>query len=171
MSRDIGERRLLPVFLLISGLAVGGIALEEGYTERAVAPLKGDKPTYGFGSTTRPDGTPVQTGDRISPPAALRLSINQLAIKEQALRQCVTAPMTQYEWDAMVSLAYNVGEAAVCRSRLVERTNAGDYAGACEEYLRWRYFQGRDCALPENRCRGLWLRRQADAARCRGENK
>ena len=171
MSSDSGERRLLPALLALSAVAFAGITLDEGFSGKASPPVKGDKPTYGFGSTMRPDGSPVQMGDGITAPAALRLSVAQIAAKENILRRCVTAPLAQYEWDALISLAYNVGEGAVCKSRLVEKTNAQDYAGACEEYLRWRFYQGKDCALPawQKLCGGLWKRRQGEAARCRGE--
>jgi lysozyme len=171
MSSDTGERRLLPVYLFVSALVFVGLAFDEGFSGKATIPVKGDKPTYGLGSTMRPDGKPVQIGDQIKVTDALRLSVNQLAAKENALRRCVTAPMAQFEWDALVSLAYNVGEGAVCKSRLVAKINAEDYAGACDEYLRWRYYQDKDCSLPENRslCGGLWKRRQGEAARCRGE--
>lgn len=171
MSSNTGAPRLLPIYLIASALALAGIATDEGFTGKAIIPVKGDRPTYGFGSTMRPDGSPVQMGDSITAPAALRLSVEQLAAKEATLRRCVTAPLAQYEWDALISLAYNVGEGAVCKSRLVEKTNAQDYAGACDEYLRWRYYQGKDCSTPEYRslCGGLWKRRQGEAARCRGE--
>lgn len=171
MSSDLGERRLLPVFLFLSAIGFAGIAVQEGYTDKAVIPVKGDKPTYGLGSTTRPDGKPVQPNDRITPPAAISLAVRDVTAKEVEIKKCVTAPMHQYEYDAFVSLAYNVGTGAFCGSRLVTRLNAGDYAGACAEILRWRYFQGKDCSLPENArlCGGIWTRRQGEAAKCRGE--
>lgn len=173
MSSDIGERRLLPVFLVLSAIGFAGIAIDEGYTSKAVIPVKGDKPTYGLGSTERPDGKPVQPGDSITPPAAITLSVRQAQKKEAAIKRCVTAPLAQYEYDAYVSLAYNVGETAFCNSRLVAKANAQDYAGACAEILRWRFFQGKDCSAPENArlCGGIWTRRQGEAARCRGETQ
>ena len=144
MSSDTGERRLLPGFIFLSAAAFAGIAIDEGFVGKAAPPIKGDKPTYGLGSTERPDGKPVQTGDTITPPAAIALSLRQAQVKEAAIKRCVTVPLHQYEYDAFVSLAYNVGETAFCRSTLVARVNAGDYAGACDEILRWRFFQGRD---------------------------
>ncbi len=169
MSSDTGERRLAPVYLFLSALAFAGIALQEGYTDKAVSPLPGDKPTYGLGSTVRPDGKPVQPGDQITPPAAINLAVRDITAKEAQIKACVTAPMHQYEYDAFVSLAYNVGTGAFCASTLVKKLNALDYAGACAEILRWRFFQRRDCADPNNRCMGLWLRRHAEFRLCQGE--
>ena len=173
MSSDTGERRLVPVYLFLSALAFAGIAVEEGYVNKAGPPIPGDKPSYGLGSTVRPDGKPVQTGDTISVPAAITLSARQVAVKEAAIKRCVTAPLHQHEYDTFVSLAYNVGESAFCKSQLVAKVNSLDYAGACAEILRWRFFKGKDCSLAENKglCGGLWARRQREAAHCRGELK
>ena len=90
---------------------------------------------------------------------------------EGALKQCVTVPLAQHEYDALVSFSYNVGSRAFCQSTLVKKLNAEDYAGACAELLRWRFFQGKDCALPANArlCGGLATRREAEYRKCIGE--
>ncbi|MCL2345153.1 MAG: glycoside hydrolase family protein [Desulfobulbus sp.] len=163
------QPRWLPVSLSLSAAALVGIVLTEGYTGRAAPPLPGDKPTIGFGSTTRLDGSPVQPGDQTTPPEALSRALADVQRFEGTLRQCVTAPLAQHEYDAYVSLAYNIGPAAFCGSTLVKKLNALDYAGACAEILRWRFFQGRDCALPGSGCAGLATRRQAEFRRCLGE--
>ncbi len=58
---------------------------------------------------------------------------------------------------AFVSLAYNIGTGAFCKSTAAKRWRAGDYAGACQAIEMWRYAQGRE--LP-----GL-VRRRADERR------
>ena len=80
-------------------------------------------------------------------------------------------PLAQHEYDALVSFSYNVGSHAFCRSTLVRKLNAEDYAGACAELLRWRFFRGNDCALPTNArlCGGLATRREAEYRQCIGE--
>jgi len=67
----------------------------------------------------------------------------------------------QYEWDAYVSWAYNVGAAAACKSTLVKKLNRSDYVGACNELLRWNRAGGR--VLP-----GLVKRRKAERNMCLG---
>ncbi|MDR3352147.1 MAG: hypothetical protein LBO00_03885, partial [Zoogloeaceae bacterium] len=57
---------------------LGMFAAHESYTEKAIQPVKNDPWTYGYGNITRPDGKPVQQGDSITPPAALRLIIADL---------------------------------------------------------------------------------------------
>ena len=83
----------------------------------------------------------------------------------------MTVPLAQHEYDALVSFSYNVGSHAFCQSTLVKKLNAEDYAGACSELLRWRFFQGKDCALPANArlCGGLATRREAEYRQCIGE--
>lgn len=154
--------------LSLSAAGLVGIALHEGYTERAVRPLPGDVPTLGFGTTTRTDGTPVQLGDRTTPPQALERKLRDVERFEGALRQCVRVPLHQHEYDAYLSLAYNIGGGAFCRSTLVRRLKASDYAGACAEIDRWTFFQGRDCRDPAHRCAGLVERRAQERALCEG---
>ena len=157
--------------LSLSAAALVGLVLNEGYSDRAIIPVPGDVPTVGFGSTTRADGSPVKMGDTTTPPQALARALRDVQHFEGALKTCVTVPLAQHEYDTYVSLAYNVGSRAFCQSTLVKKLNASDYAGACSEILRWRYFQGRDCAAPENArlCGGLAKRRQAEYRQCIGE--
>ncbi len=149
--------------LSLSAVALVGIALHEGYRDEAYTPLPGDKPTIGFGTTTD-----VRPGDTTTPDRSLIRLLADAGRFERAVGRCVTVPLYQYEFDAYVSLAYNIGEGAFCRSTLVRKANAGEYEAACAEILRWRYFQGKDCALPENRCGGLWTRRQQEHQQCLG---
>lgn len=60
---------------------------------------------------------------------------------------------------AAVSLAYNIGTAAYCRSTAARKFNAGDIRGACDAFLRWNNAGGRVI-------RGLTLRRQRERALC-----
>lgn len=151
--------------LALSAAGFVGIAINEGYSDRAIIPVPGDVPTIGFGST---EG--VRPGDTTTPPKALARALQDVSKYESALKGCIRVPLHQYEYDAYVDLAYNVGPGAFCGSTLVKRLNAEDYAGACAEILRWRYYQGRDCAAPENKrlCGGLLTRRQQENQKCLG---
>lgn len=161
----IPPRRSL-MALSLSAAALVGIVLHEGYSDRAIIPVPGDVPTIGFGTTAG-----VKLGDTITPPQALARALVDVQQFEGAIKTCVTVPLTQNEYDAYVSFAYNVGRRAFCQSTLVKKLNLGDFKGACDELLRWRFFQGKDCALPENRrlCGGLVKRREAEYRQCLGE--
>jgi lysozyme len=104
----------------------------------------------------------VKPGDRIEPVQALVRKLQDVQRFEGALRQCVRVPLHQHEYDAFLGLAYNIGPGAFCGSTLVRRLNAGDYAGACAEILRWDRFRGEPL-------RGLTLRRQAENRQCLGQ--
>lgn len=145
----------------IAGLAVSAsmfvsLLMHEGYSDTAIIPVPGDVPTIGFGTT---EG--VRPGDRITPPRAVARALVDVQKFEGALKKCVTVPLAQYEYDAYVSLAYNIGPAAFCGSTLVKKLNAGDYTAACLAILSWDKFKGE--AL-----RGLTIRRQAEYKMCIG---
>ena len=142
--------------LALSASALVGIAVHEGYREAAYRPVPGDVPTIGFGTTAG-----VQMGDRIEPVQALVRKLADVQQFEGALKPCVRVPLHQHEYDAFLSLAYNIGSGAFCSSTLVRKLNAGDYAGACAEILRWDRFRGEPL-------RGLTLRRQAEHRQCLG---
>ncbi len=166
----IEQYRKTASVLLLSASALVGLVMHEGYTDQAVIPVKGDVPTVGFGSTTHADGSPVQMGDTTTPQLALVRAMQDVQRFEQNLKDCVTVPLAQYEYDALVSFSYNIGEAAFCRSTLVKKLNQGDYTGACSELLRWRYVAGRDCSKRTNNCYGLFKRRQDEYRQCVGES-
>ena len=162
----IRPTRNLVAGLSLSAAALVGIVMHEGYNDRAIIPVPGDVPTIGFGTTSG-----VKLGDRISPPQALARALTDVQQFGGALKQCVTVPLAQHEYDAFVSFSYNVGSTAFCRSTLVRKLNTGDYPGACTELLRWTRFQGKDCTAPEHArlCGGLTKRRQAEYRQCLGE--
>lgn len=142
--------------LTLSASALVGILMHEGYSDKAYAPVKGDVPTIGFGTTGG-----VKMGDTIKPPQAVARALVDVQKFEGALKQCVKVPLHQYEYDAYVSLSYNIGSKAFCGSTLVKKLNAGDYAGACQQVLRWDKFNGKPLA-------GLTKRRQAEYEQCKG---
>lgn len=149
--------RIQVAALSVSAAAFVGILAHEGYREQAYIPVPGDVPTIGFGTT---DG--VKLGDRTTPVQAMRRALRDIEKFDTALKQCVTVPLHQHEYDAYLSLSYNIGSRAFCNSTLVRKLNAQDYAGACREILRWDRFQGRPLS-------GLTSRRQAEFKTCMGE--
>jgi lysozyme len=142
--------------LALSAAALVGIALSEGYSDTAIIPVKGDVPTVGFGST---EG--VKMGDRTTPPKALARALQDIQKYEGAVKKCVVVPLYQYEYDTYIDFAYNVGTGAFCRSTLVKKLNATDYAGACKELLRWNRVDGVVVS-------GLTKRRQRGYEQCIG---
>ena len=66
-------------------------------------------------------------------------------------------PLTQNQFDALVSWAYNVGLEGARTSTLMRKLNAGDYVGAADQLMRWNKAGGREV-------RGLTRRREAERA-------
>lgn len=149
--------------LVLSALALAGIATSEGYRADAYIPVPGDVPTVGYGTTTRPDGSPVRMGDTTTPERALIALSRDADRFAQAVRRCAPVPLYQHEFDVYVSFAYNVGEGAFCGATLARKLKAGDYPGACAELLRWNQVQGRVV-------RGLTVRRQREYRQCMGDS-
>lgn len=147
------------IALSASAALLVSLVVSEGYTEKAVIPVKGDVPTVGFGMTYRPDGTPVQMGDRTNPIDAIQRSLSHIQKDEIGIKKCVTAPLSQFEYDLMVDFAYQYGVPTLCRSSMVKKANIGDYVGSCKAYLQYKRVNGYDCSTPGNkRCWGVWQR-------------
>jgi lysozyme len=116
-------------------------------------------PTYCFGETQRPDGSPVQMGDRATTEECREMLGERVQEFGRGVDSCVKVPLPPARKAAFVSFSYNVGTGAFCKSTLVKRLNAGDTVGACDELLRWTTAKG--VKLP-----GLVKRREAERAMC-----
>jgi lysozyme len=79
-----------------------------------------------------------------------------MRIFEDAVIRNVRVPLTQGQFDALVSFTYNCGEGNLRKSSLLRRLNAGDYEGAAAQFAYWNKAGGR--VLP-----GLTRRRTAEA--------
>ena len=102
-------------------------------------------PTIGWGNTFYEDGTKVKLGDQISKTDALKL-LEVVANRDFAdkIFPAIKVPVSQSQFDAMCSLAYNIGVGAFLKSTLLKKVNAGDFTGAGEEFLRWNKAGGKE---------------------------
>jgi GH24 family phage-related lysozyme (muramidase) len=139
----------------------------DGRIEAYPDPGTGGEPwTIGWGSTgTDPfNGGRIRKGTIWTRAQADERFRQHLAEFEQEVRDALgDAPVTQNQFDALVSLAYNIGRAAFRKSTLVRKHRAGDYAGAAREFLRWNRAGGKVM-------RGLTRRREAEARMYRGQS-
>lgn len=81
---------------------------------------------------------------------------------EQPVRDLVSVPLKQSEFDALVSFTYNVGAGALEGSTLRRLLNEGDYDGAANEFASW-------CKAGGEVLEGLVRRREREAAYFRSE--
>lgn len=88
--------------------------------------------TIGRGIT---DG--VYVGMTITPEQEESMFAATLVKYEDAVNKLVTEPLTQNQFDALVSFTYNVGIKAFANSSLRRMLNSGDYLNAADQFPRW----------------------------------
>lgn len=92
--------------------------------------------TIGYGHLIRP-GEPYDANYTMSETEATELLKEDLASAENAVRSSVDVPLTPGQFDALVSLAFNIGNNAFRSSTLVKLLNQRDYEGAWRQFDRW----------------------------------
>lgn len=121
--------------------------------------------TIGYGHTGTVDGKLIGNGMTITAAKATELLKKDLAEFEAAVNGCVTVPITQNMFDALVSFSFNVGAGALRRSTLLRKLNAKDYDGAAAEFPLWNKAGGKvlnGLVRRRERERQLFLRNAAE---------
>lgn len=124
----------------------------ERFRPTAYLPTPRDVPTIGYGHTRG-----VKMGDTCTMAQAEEWLAQDVVGASMAVNAYVTKPLTQNEYDALVSLTFNIGTGAFGTSTLLRKLNAGDMAGAALEFPKWDRQAG--ATLP-----GLLARREAEKA-------
>lgn len=144
------ERRAVVASLLALSLAgLVGIQNHEGVVHKVYLDPVGI-PTACAGHTATV--TKADVGKRVSPDVCRRLLAQDVSVAEAAVRKHVKRPLTQGQYDALVSFTFNVGERNFANSTLLKQHNLGNCWGAGYQFTRWVY--ARDKKLP-----GLVVRR------------
>lgn len=100
-------------------------------------------PTIGYGHTSAAGPPQVTRGMKITEVQADTILRQDLKIFERAVERLVKVPLTDGQFAALVSFAFNLGPQNLEKSTLLRRLNAGDYRGAAEEFERWNRAGGR----------------------------
>jgi lysozyme len=79
----------------------------------------------------------VKEGQRFTPAQCKDLLAKSLPKYLTPLQKCVTVELPVKTMAALLDAAYNAGPAAVCRSPMVKRMNAGDLVGGCHAFKGW----------------------------------
>jgi GH24 family phage-related lysozyme (muramidase) len=119
-----------------SDAALQMIASMEGFSATPYADHKGY--SIGYGHLIKPG----ESFTLIDEAQALDLMRSDVGIAERAVSAAVSASLTQQQFDALVSLAYNIGAGPFKSSTLVRLLNEGDYAGAAAQFQRWNIAGG-----------------------------
>lgn len=108
--------------------------------------------TIGYGHTGNVTSNQIITSEQAE--SILKSDLQRF---ENAVSDAVKVPLNQNQFDALVSLAFNIGVGAFSGSTLVRMLNAANYTGAADQFLRWNRAGGRVLD-------GLTRRRQAERA-------
>lgn len=113
--------------------------------------------TIGYGHTSAAGPPKVERGMKITEAGADAILRQDLAKFEGYVTDAVKVPLNQNEFDALVSFTFNLGPGNLRSSTLLRKLNAGDRAGAADEFLKWDKAGGKKLA-------GLTKRREAERA-------
>ena len=93
--------------------------------------------TIGIGTTRYPNGLAVKMGDTITEAQAIEYFKHDIKAFEQDIARYVKVPLTQNQYDALVSFIYNVGAKAFSTSTMLKRINECEYDRAAAEFVKW----------------------------------
>lgn len=110
-------------------------------------------PTIGYGHVILPG----EHYASLSESEAEKLLCKDLLAAERAVIRNINAPLNDFQFDALVSLTFNIGAGALQRSTLRQKINyQSDMSEIKQEFMKWIYAQGK--VMP-----GLVRRRMMEA--------
>lgn len=93
--------------------------------------------TIGFGTIKYPNGVRAKRGDTCTLEQAKSYMKYNLIEFEHTVNSLVKVPLNQNQFDALVSLTYNIGSGALKSSTLLKKLNLSDYKGAADQFDVW----------------------------------
>ena len=114
--------------------------------------------TYCYGQTT--ENGAVQAGEKFTPRECKKLLAQSLPKYLAQIGPCIHVTLPDKTKAALLDAAYNAGSAAVCRSLMVKKMNAGDIRGGCMAFAGW-YVRANGRVV-----KGLINRRKSERALC-----
>lgn len=118
------------------------IAEFEGFSPTIYEDIAG-YPTIGFGHLIKSENEMRKYSKGITKEEALEILRKDVEIAETAVNTYVKVPLTQNQFDALVSFVYNVGSGNFFRSTILKELNRKNYKKAADELLRWNKAGGK----------------------------
>jgi len=124
----------------VRGLGPAGILLIQGFETLRLQSYQDQRGvwTIGWGHT----GSNVGPGQTCTASQADLWFQTDTAFACKAINDTVTVPLSQNQFDALVSFTFNVGVGSEAHSTLLKLLNAGDYAGAAAQFAVWNHVDG-----------------------------
>jgi lysozyme len=121
-------------------LSQNGLNLIKGFEGYSAVPYycDGGVLTIGWGHTVKAD----ERFTEINEQEAEQLLKNDCAFAVSCVSRLVKVSLNQNQFDALVSLVFNIGSRNFAGSTLLKLLNAQDYRGAASQFLRWKYAGG-----------------------------
>lgn len=132
------KQRVAAVVLSLSALGVAGMVSYEGLRKVAY------KDPVGIVTVCAGHTKTAQLGQVKTDAECAALLKEDVKDAEAAVKRLVTAPLTQAQFDALVSFTFNVGSGNLAKSTLLKKVNAFDCWGAGAEFTRWTTAGGRE---------------------------
>jgi lysozyme len=108
----------------------------EGFSLVGYLPTSSDKNTIGYGST-HIFGRLVILGEKITEEQAEEQFQKDVSWAINTVNKLVKVDLNQNQFDALVSLCYNIGGTLFTSSTLLKLLNNEDYSGAADQFLVW----------------------------------
>ncbi len=112
------------------------IATFEGFSSTVYLDAAG-YPTIGYGHLITAKDPPHIKNGPLSREESLALLAEDVKIAEAAVRRYISVPLTQSQFDALVSFTFNLGGGSLRDSTLRRKLNGGDYSSVPSELMRW----------------------------------
>ena len=102
--------------------------------------------TIGYGHTGVVNGKPITEKTTITELMAETLLVIDLQRFEKAINQLVKKPLTQNNFDSLISFVFNIGISAFEKSSMLKLINQGHFDLAAQQFDRWIYGGGKKLA-------------------------
>jgi lysozyme len=160
----LNSKRGAGVAAAVIALAGGIVAAFEGFVPTVYPDpvLNWVVPTACFGHT----GPELRPGQQFTRDECEQMLHADLRETYDELDKCMPLKVSNNQLAAFLSLGFNTGAGAVCRSSIPVKVKAGNYAAACATITEFVYVGGLDCRDKKNNCMGIPRRRAAERALC-----
>lgn len=122
--------------MTISDQGLVELTQREGLRTNAYRDVRGIW-TIGVGHTSAAGPPDVYQGLTISVQDAHDIFRNDLKTFEQCVNDCVTVTLTQNQYDALVSICYNIGTHAFAHSSFVDDLDNGNFDKVDQDIMKW----------------------------------